>query len=235
MHIYISPHKIPTGMLVSMKPDGEKEASGVERVMALALLGGHPALDLVNTVDWRGREDREETLVSYAALLACCRRLGLVSSDIVERLERAARLSPAEADALLAEALALREAMARLAEAGKGSLADLALVNHWLAQPSAAASLKLKPAGGYRLAEPEAADLAAPLRAIARAAADLLTSSRLRRVRCCGGPGCGWLFLDTSPNGRRRWCSMEGCGNRAKARRHYQKAQIVGSNTASRL
>jgi predicted RNA-binding Zn ribbon-like protein len=211
-------------MLVSMKPNGDKQASGVERVMALALLGGHPALDLVNTVDWRDREDREETLVSYAALLACCRRLGLISPDNAEHLERAARLAPAEAAGLLPEALALREATARLVEAGRGAPADLALVNRWLAQPNAAAALKPNPAGGYRLAEPEAADLAAPLRAIARAAADLLTSSRLRRVRCCGGPGCGWLFLDTSPNGRRRWCSMEGCGNRAKAKRHYRKA-----------
>ncbi|WP_443691321.1 CGNR zinc finger domain-containing protein [Pseudomonas sp.] len=34
--------------------------------------------------------------------------------------------------------------------------------------------------------------------------------------------GCTWLFIDTSKNHRRRWCSMATCGNRAKAQRHYQ-------------
>jgi predicted RNA-binding Zn ribbon-like protein len=40
-------------------------------------------------------------------------------------------------------------------------------------------------------------------------------------VRACGG--CGWLFLDTSKNHSRRWCSMDACGNQAKARRHYRR------------
>ena len=39
-----------------------------------------------------------------------------------------------------------------------------------------------------------------------------------QRLRSC--PRCGWLFLDTSRGGRRRWCSMETCGNREKASRH---------------
>jgi predicted RNA-binding Zn ribbon-like protein len=41
----------------------------------------------------------------------------------------------------------------------------------------------------------------------------------------CEGEGCSWLFLDTSRNRSRRWCSMEDCGNRAKARRHYERRQ----------
>jgi predicted RNA-binding Zn ribbon-like protein len=40
-------------------------------------------------------------------------------------------------------------------------------------------------------------------------------------IEQCEGDVCGWLFLDRSPAGRRRWCSMRDCGNRAKARRHY--------------
>jgi predicted RNA-binding Zn ribbon-like protein len=42
-------------------------------------------------------------------------------------------------------------------------------------------------------------------------------------VRVCAAEDCGWLFLDTSKNHTRRWCSMKSCGNRAKARRHYNK------------
>lgn len=44
------------------------------------------------------------------------------------------------------------------------------------------------------------------------------------RLKCCPGDDCGWLFIDETGNGRRRWCSMESCGNRTKARRHYRRA-----------
>jgi predicted RNA-binding Zn ribbon-like protein len=61
--------------------------------------------------------------------------------------------------------------------------------------------------------------------AVARDATDLLTTGRLERIReCPGADGCGWLFYDTSRNGKRRWCSMEACGNRSKGRRHYQRS-----------
>jgi predicted RNA-binding Zn ribbon-like protein len=61
---------------------------------------------------------------------------------------------------------------------------------------------------------------------IARSTADLLTSEDLNRVgECADQSGCGWLFLDTSRNRSRRWCSMGSCGNRAKAKRHYQRSK----------
>jgi predicted RNA-binding Zn ribbon-like protein len=63
-----------------------------------------------------------------------------------------------------------------------------------------------------------APDLDLPLLAVAWSAAGLLTSPAARTVGACPGDGCGWLFTD--PRGRRRWCSMAMCGNRAKARRH---------------
>jgi len=62
---------------------------------------------------------------------------------------------------------------------------------------------------------------------VARDAVTLLESERLGRVKRCPGSGdCGWLFLDASKNGSRRWCSMEGCGNRAKARRHAHRRRF---------
>jgi predicted RNA-binding Zn ribbon-like protein len=59
------------------------------------------------------------------------------------------------------------------------------------------------------------------------AAVDLLVSSSHGLVRECAGEGCGWLFLDRSNAGKRRWCSMADCGNRNKARRHYFRARAV--------
>src|SRR5437762_819551 len=56
------------------------------------------------------------------------------------------------------------------------------------------------------------------------AAAELLTWPALARVHICAGADCGWLFLDQSRNASRRWCAMDGCGNRTKARRHYHRS-----------
>jgi predicted RNA-binding Zn ribbon-like protein len=61
---------------------------------------------------------------------------------------------------------------------------------------------------------------------IASSAADLLTSERLKKVRLCEAKTCTWLFLDESRNHSRRWCDMKVCGNREKARRHYQRELI---------
>jgi len=53
-----------------------------------------------------------------------------------------------------------------------------------------------------------------------------LTSEELDRVReCADDRGCGYLFMDTSRNRSRKWCDMRGCGNRAKAQRHYRRTQ----------
>ncbi len=44
--------------------------------------------------------------------------------------------------------------------------------------------------------------------------------SEKRRLRACGNRRCGWLFVDRSANGRRRWCDAKACGNRMKVRRY---------------
>ena len=71
--------------------------------------------------------------------------------------------------------------------------------------------------------DPSAA--AAPLAAVAWSAAGFLTSPAAGTVGACPGAGCGWVFTD--PRGRRRWCSMAWCGNRAKANRHAQRRRVT--------
>jgi predicted RNA-binding Zn ribbon-like protein len=59
-------------------------------------------------------------------------------------------------------------------------------------------------------------------------AAELLADGARPPVRvCCSSAErrCTWLFVDESRNRTRRWCSMKDCGNRAKARRHYERAR----------
>jgi predicted RNA-binding Zn ribbon-like protein len=61
------------------------------------------------------------------------------------------------------------------------------------------------------------------LGSVALEAAQLLTTVTPSRLRVCASPDCGTWFVDTSKGGRRRWCSMSGCGNRAKAAAHRAK------------
>jgi predicted RNA-binding Zn ribbon-like protein len=67
-----------------------------------------------------------------------------------------------------------------------------------------------------------------PLWPVATSAVDLLTSPRLGRVKVCPAV-CGWLFLDTTKNGQRRWCSMQECGVEAKVRRQAERRRTAAS------
>jgi len=64
---------------------------------------------------------------------------------------------------------------------------------------------------------------------VARSAAELLTSQKLGRVKVCAGEGCGWIFLDESRNGSRRWCDSRDCGNRERVRRHLARRRASRS------
>lgn len=129
------------------------------------------------------------------------------------------------ADSAVAGLRDLREALYRLIT-GTARSGDLEALNRALAQGGDRAHLTEGP-DGYRWAPAEdAAGLAVLKAELARDAADLLVDpARLAKVKECHGEGCGWLFLDESRGGTRRWCSMQSCGNRAKARAHYRRAK----------
>lgn len=189
------------------------------------LVGGRLCLDYVNTVDSHLKPQPKEYLHSYADLLRWCHHAGALTSPAAERLAVTAAAHPSEAEALLDLLRELRAALFRLCvaliEEHSPAPRDLALLNAVLADAPARTRLEAR-AGElvWQLPPPE---LALPLWQIAWSAADLLTSPEARLLRQCAGPGCSWLFLDTTPTRSRRWCSMEDCGNRAKARRHYRK------------
>ena len=191
------------------------------------LLGGRLCLDFANTVDPRYGEDRREFLSGYPDLVAWSRVAAGLGDEPAARLVAAARGPGQEAAArVLERALRLREALYRLFS-GRAGEADLATLNDELAE--AMRHARVLPAGaGFAWTWPEEdADLARPLWPVARSAAELLTAPELDLVKECLSDNCGWLFLDTSRNHRRSWCSMEGCGNRAKARRHYARRRAT--------
>lgn len=191
-------------------------------------LAGALCLDFANTADWHAGDAPVELLTGYDALLAWGRDAGILDDRQVRRLADEAARAPDTAAATLRRAVTLREAIYRLfaalAAADEPDAADLATINAELADALAHRQLALHDGNRFDWTWQDST-LDCLLWPVALSAADLLTSDDLGRVRQCAGYPCGWLFIDASRNRSRRWCSMEACGNRAKARRHYQRAR----------
>jgi predicted RNA-binding Zn ribbon-like protein len=199
---------------------------------SVKLVGGRPSLDFTNTVSDHLAGEPEEYLASYADLVTWAEHAGLLAADAAGRLRAAAARAPGEAQAALARAQALREALFRvflaLAQDDAPPADDLALVNEEAARAFSRRALEPAGAGLAWQWQEEDGALDRPLWPVVADATALLASAEIGRVKVCGADVCGWLFLDESRNRSRRWCSMEDCGNREKARRHYHRHQGEG-------
>jgi predicted RNA-binding Zn ribbon-like protein len=194
---------------------------------AFELTGGALCLDFANTLDNRRREHPRELLAGFPQFVAWSRQAGALTSDQAARLLRRAARRPAAARTILQRAIALREAIYRIFSAcSKNSAAppaDLALLNAAAANAFRNLRIGRTRRGFVWEWEDDPAALDRMLWPVLRSAADLLISPELQRVRECAAGTCGWLFLDHSKNGSRRWCDMKICGNRAKVKRFYKR------------
>src|SRR3954462_12721189 len=202
--------------------DGAGSAGRSQPAYVFDFCGGHVALDFVNTVGSRDG-DADEHLATYGDLVAWAEARGVVSKAEAGRLRRAAAAAPDAARAAYRRAIRLREAIYRVFErraSGKPPAADdLATLNRFVAEMYRDAQLVLD---GDRvvLGTGSAADVVdRPFPPVIRAAVDLLTGEQAPLVGTCADHACGWLFLDTTRNRTRRWCTMQDCGNRNKVRR----------------
>ncbi len=188
----------------------------------------HLCLDFANTLEMHASDHPHETLHNYADLATWAQDQGLITNT--ERLLRHSQEQPAEAERVLERALSLREVIYRIfsaqAVSNQPSESDLAELNATLSEAMSGARI-IQSDDGFEwewIDDEDAMD--AMISPIVRSAGELLTSDDLKRVgQCADDRGCGWLFIDTSKNRSRRWCSMDDCGNRAKQRRHYQSKQ----------
>ncbi len=182
--------------------------------------GGQLALDFANTVDGRHAPPTTDHLATYADLVEFARQAELVSAAEAQRLTRLGAQRADAAEAILAEAVALREALYRIFFAVAGGTppkaSDMAVLNAHHAR------FRLDERFRWEWsARPSGLDVF--VGAVVRAALDLLTSERRDRISTCANEKCRWLILDTSKNHTRRWCTMASCGNRAKARRFHDR------------
>lgn len=189
-----------------------------------ALLGGRLCLDFVNTVEFRTSESPMDYLGSYAELVTWSAHAHVTDRDAAELLVREAARHPAMATATFAWAVTVREAMyevfAAVANGRQPNEVDLEALNTALSATLSHSRIVVTATGFDWTGEHRAGALDGVLWPVCRSALELLTSHEIHRVKdCARHGGCGWLFVDTSKNGSRRWCSMQVCGRQSKVRR----------------
>jgi len=195
-------------------------------------LAGDPSLDLVNTVDWTADGPVAERLGDYAALVKWAEGAGVIVAADAARLLRRSRTRQGEAARVHAQALELRE-LIRQASVGvaRGRIDPALLARLDTSIRKIETHRRLEASGGRRTPglswrwQGLGESLDSPLWPVVLAASTLLTSPEAGKIRVCEGSDCGWMYVDRSRNGLRRWCAMDQCGGREKARRHYARVK----------
>lgn len=206
-------------------------------IETLRLLGGRLCLDFTNTMDPRLGNHPHDYLGDYSDLVYWSRHLGVLTSNEAERLLGNAAHCTAEAAMAFERAIALRETLYRifssLAHSTFPENIDLDILKAAFVEAMTYAQL-IPTTHGYTWDWTDSKSaLEQMLWPVVSSAVELLTSEEVKKVKECPGVGdCGWLFLDTSKNGSRQWCSMEGCGSRAKMRRQYARKRADRSHDA---
>lgn len=185
-------------------------------VSAIRLDGGRLAIDFANTIHDRFAPDVEDYIATPERYMEWARRSGAIAAEETLDLSRLG----GEGERLMADVRSLRDATYRLLSAyiDEAALPEgpLLVANQRLL--CARQSQELDENGLLRLrANPE--DFHLPLKRIALDLVDVLADARAGKFtlkRCANQSSCGWIFADTSKNGRRRWCAMQTCGTASK-------------------
>lgn len=189
------------------------------------LVGNHPALDLVNTVSWRRDPARRvDRLSEPRELLRWVQFAGVADEEIARGLARQVAADQLAGTTALERVQQLRERLhdvvLPLALGGRPAGTDVATLTSLLLRALGRADVVSVMPIAWR---PASVTLDRLPDLLAVHAWELLQHGDPARLRQCRGDGCGWLFLDRSRNGSRVWCSSADCGNRTRARRHYQR------------
>ncbi|HLV25853.1 MAG TPA: CGNR zinc finger domain-containing protein [Gemmatimonadales bacterium] len=195
---------------------------------AYVFAGGRLWLDFSNSSDAR-RERGHDALRTFGALLRWLEAAEVIDEGRAYIMRRRAEQQPAGAQAILQEARRIRDGFVALAASGAISSASrddaCTEINRVLGRSTGVRRLTLMPDGSYMHSFVPSGDAFATLLVpIVESAADSLAAAEFYRVRQCAGEGCERVFLDETRNGTRKWCVMEACGNREKARRFRERS-----------
>ena len=189
-------------------------------------ISGHPVLDFHNTASWpRGRKSNER-MRHPLDLLRWAAGAAVITEREAKSLGSFARRNYSRASATLDDAYRLREVIHHLltsvANEKTPAASMIDALNRRRVKAIRAFEMKWH---DDRLEWAPRADppMTAILDRLVWGAEGLLISDDIKRVRLCRNQRCGWLFIDRTKNGTRRWCSMEECGGRAKSKRYYER------------
>lgn len=190
--------------------------------------GGKLPLDFANTVEWHAGTYPDDHLENYTDLINWSIEAGLLSQAEALKLLAKAKRHQREVAKAFKKSIELRETIYRIFSAIAGGSepenADLSMFNRALGNALKKSAISSTANGFEWTWQSSDNSFDRMLWPILQETANLLTSKDINRVgECADDRGCGYLFFDTSRNHSRRWCSMENCGNRAKAQRHYQR------------
>jgi len=204
---------------------------GRRRAPKFELIGGNVALDFINTLDDRPSVKPKELLKNFYELARFGEDTGILTGAELDYFYENAHNEPDEAGDAVRRAIHLREAMfavfAALMKRQVVPQTAINTLNVYIRDATQHSQLVQKDGHCELRYNDMTSRYSAMLWPIARAAADLLTSSDMALLRACSSSTCQWLFLDTSKNRHRRWCSMKLCGNRAKVRKFYAKVKTA--------
>jgi predicted RNA-binding Zn ribbon-like protein len=195
-------------------------------------------LDFVNTVEPREADHPAEYLVDPGVLVDWAADTGAVDAALAAGVRAWVGEHRDAAERQLAALLTRREALyrvlrARLPGGRPATTQELRLVARWIAAAHAHAVL-VPDRPRWRWDWPAEPTLRRAWWPVAASAGDLLSGRGVDHLGVCDNLGCGWLYLDTTRNHSRRWCSMELCGNAVKSRRHAARSRMLRGGSARR-
>lgn len=201
-----------------------------KKVSDLEIISDNLCLNFINSADWHGSKQPVEYLETPEDLVLWGLHVGMLKKKQVETLLETVKLEPDKWAAFFKKMIHLRETLYRIFHSAiieqPIEKQDLNRFNSYLSNTLKYARFAQTIEGLHMsFPEPEKG-FTHLIHPIIKSALNLLTSTELNRVKQCADPLCGWFFIDTSKNKSRCWCSMKDCGNRAKARRFYQKKRL---------
>ncbi|WP_160717161.1 CGNR zinc finger domain-containing protein [Chitinophaga solisilvae] len=199
--------------------------SALKSIDTLRFDGGVLCLDFVNTISNRMKPDPYDYLPGFRELLQWYTRQEIFPSKVLHTLERLAKGYPQKAAVVFEKTIQLRELLLRLFTAVMAhkspAAGDLQLFNTYLSDAYTNIEMTWRPSQQKGELLFNAPALEQVTWWLVKSAQELFTGTQLQQVRQC--PACGWLFLDKSRNGSRRWCNMSSCGDIHKVTKYYQR------------
>lgn len=189
------------------------------------IIGNNLSLDFINT-EFVENGERRDALSSFANLLDWAVAVNLLETkqriEILQEFGESKAATEAFSQALNFRSV-LRAMVEGLEKGEKVTPQTLSEINKTLRLQSGYTELVQGEDGFTKRFRTDFQEVSGLLSPVAEAAADLLCYGNPVYLKKCENPECILHFYDTSKNHKRRWCSMTGCGNRAKAAAFYNR------------